>query len=43
MDDIKYLNSRIKETEKIVNELKLRVEELTDFVENASVLLHWVD
>lgn len=43
MDDSKYLNSRIAESEKIVNELKLRVEELTDFVENASVPLHWVD
>ncbi len=43
MDDIIHLQLRIAESEKRENELRLRVEELTDFVENASLPLHWVD
>ncbi|MGK2863121.1 MAG: PAS domain S-box protein, partial [Chitinophagaceae bacterium] len=43
MNDIGNMQSRIAESEKRENELKLKLEELTDFVENASLPLHWVD
>ncbi len=43
MNDIGNMQSRIAESEKRENELRLKLEELTDFVENASLPLHWVD
>jgi len=43
MEDIKRLEEKLAHYEKDNEELKLRVEELTDFFENASIPLHWVD
>ncbi|WP_175470442.1 PAS domain S-box protein [Pedobacter hartonius] len=43
MKDIKNLDEKLAQSEKENEELRLRVEELTDFIENASLPLHWVD
>jgi PAS domain S-box-containing protein len=43
MNDTKKLEEKLAHYEKENEELKLKVEELTDFFENASMPLHWVD
>lgn len=43
MEDIKELQERLAYHEKREKELERRVEELTDFFENASLPLHWVN
>jgi PAS domain S-box-containing protein len=43
MEDIERYKSRIRELEKREHELTLRVTELRDFIENASMPLHWVN
>lgn len=43
MEDFKKIEERLARYEKENRKLKHKVEELTDFVENASVPLHWVD
>lgn len=43
MEDRKELEEKLAYYKKENEELKLRVEELTDFFENASIPLHWVD
>lgn len=43
MDDIKALNAELAKHKEKVKELESRIEELSDFVENASIPLHWVD
>jgi len=43
MNDLDVLNAELIEYKRKNAELELRVEELTDFVENASIPLHWVD
>lgn len=40
---VKVLNRKLTEIETENEELKLRVEELTDFIENASAALHWIN
>ncbi|MCE3278743.1 MAG: putative Histidine kinase [Bacteroidetes bacterium] len=41
--DIETLKIKLEESEKTRLELQSRVDELTDFVENASIPLHWVN
>ncbi|WP_091154327.1 PAS domain-containing sensor histidine kinase [Mucilaginibacter pineti] len=43
MDDTRNLEEKLAYYQKENEELKLRVEELSDFFENASMPLHWVD
>jgi PAS domain S-box-containing protein len=43
MEDINQLKERLAHYKRENEELKLRVDELTDFFENASMPLHWVD
>jgi len=43
MEDFKELQRKIAQYEKENKDLKLRLEELNDFVENASLPLHWVN
>ncbi|NEU06944.1 PAS domain S-box protein [Flavihumibacter sp. R14] len=43
MNEIQALQARLAEYEKRERELQFRVDELTDFFENASLPLHWVD
>lgn len=43
MSNLKELKERILQYEQQEKELKCQVEELTDFLENGSVPLHWVD
>ena len=43
MDKIELLNKRIIELEASEKELVRRLTELSDFVENASIPLHWVN
>jgi PAS domain S-box-containing protein len=43
MEDTHILEEKLAYYERENEELKLRVEELTDFFENASIPLHWVD
>lgn len=43
MEDFEVLQGKIAQYEKENKELKLRLEELNDFVENASLPLHWVN
>jgi len=43
MEDLKELRDTVAQYEKNNKELQLRLEKLTDFVENASVPLHWVN
>ncbi|MDQ0638715.1 PAS domain S-box-containing protein [Pedobacter sp. W3I1] len=43
MEDTKKLKEKLAHYEKENEDLKLKVEELTDFFENASMPLHWVD
>lgn len=43
MDHLTELNEKLALYEKQKKELELKVEQLTDFIENASLPLHWVD
>ena len=43
MDDVKNLDLELQECRKKTEVFKQRVDELTDFIENASLPLHWVD
>jgi two-component system sensor histidine kinase VicK len=43
MGDLKALQEKVAQYEKNNKDLQLRLERLTDFVENASVPLHWVN
>lgn len=43
MEDFKELQAKIAQYENENKDLKLRLEELNDFVENASLPLHWVN
>lgn len=43
MDNLEVLKAELERYKFRNNELEARVEELTDFVENASIPLHWVD
>lgn len=43
MNDLEILEAKLKKYKRKNSELEARVEELTDFVENASIPLHWVD
>ncbi|MBB5623526.1 PAS domain S-box-containing protein [Pedobacter cryoconitis] len=43
MEDFELLRGKIAQYEKENKELALRLEELNDFVENASLPLHWVN
>jgi PAS domain S-box-containing protein len=43
MDDLEILKAELEKYKRINGELEARVEELSDFVENASIPLHWVD
>jgi len=43
MDDLKVLEAELEQYKLKNKELEERVDELTDFVENASIPLHWVD
>ncbi|UKT62977.1 sensor histidine kinase [Pedobacter mucosus] len=43
MDDVALLKAEIEQYKLRNDELDARVEELSDFVENASIPLHWVD
>ena len=43
MNDLDVLNAELDEYKRKIGELEVRVEELSDFVENASIPLHWVD
>ncbi|WP_367867279.1 PAS domain S-box protein [Pedobacter sp. WC2423] len=43
MEDFRILQGKIAQYEKENKELKLRLAELNDFVENASLPLHWVN
>jgi len=43
MEDTVELKEKLSRYEKENEELRTRVEELTDFFENASIPLHWVD
>jgi PAS domain S-box-containing protein len=43
MEELKTLETRLIETEKELQELKLKLEHVTDFIENASTPLHWVN
>ncbi|MET4137923.1 PAS domain S-box protein [Pedobacter sp. UYP1] len=43
MEDFKELQAKITQYENENKDLKLRLEELNDFVENASLPLHWVN
>ena len=43
MENIQELQKRLEEKEQKIRDLSLKTEELSDFIENASVPLHWVD
>jgi two-component system sensor histidine kinase VicK len=43
MDTIQQLRDEIAQYRTREKEMSLRIEELTDFIENASIPLHWVD
>lgn len=43
MEDTKTLQQELAATKKQVQELKSKLEKATDFIENASIPLHWVD
>lgn len=43
MEDLKQLKEKLIQAEKENAKLKHSVDELTDFIENASIPLHWVD
>ena len=43
MDTIQQLRDEIAQYKTREKEMSLRIEELTDFIENASIPLHWVD
>lgn len=43
MDHVKHLDLELQECRKNTEVLKQRIDELTDFIENASLPLHWVD
>lgn len=43
MNDIQQLRDTLAQDQIRIKELELRNEELTDFIENAAVPLHWVD
>lgn len=43
MDDLETLKAELEKYKHRNGELRARVEELSDFVENASIPLHWVD
>ena len=43
MENIQELHKRLEEKEQKIRDLSLKTEELSDFIENASVPLHWVD
>lgn len=43
MEDLKTLETKLAETEKQLQELKSKLERVTDFIENASTPLHWVN
>ena len=43
MENIQELHKVLLEKEQKIKELSLKTEELSDFIENASVPLHWVD
>lgn len=43
METLQMLNQTLEDKDQIIKELSSKVEELSDFVENASVALHWID
>ena len=43
MENLQELQKKLQEKEQKIRELTLKTEQLSDFVENASVPLHWVD
>lgn len=43
METIQHLRNEIAQYKNREKEMALRIEELTDFIENASIPLHWVD
>lgn len=43
METIQHLRDKIAQYEIREKEMAIRLEELTDFIENASIPLHWVD
>ena len=43
MENLQELQKKLQEKEQKIRELSLKTEELSDFIENASVPLHWVD
>ena len=43
MENLQELQNILQDKEQKIRELTLRTDELSDFVENASVPLHWVD
>lgn len=43
MDNLEVLKAELEQYKRKNGELEARVEELSDFVENASIPLHWVD
>lgn len=43
MENLQELHKSLQEKEQIIRNLSLKTEELSDFIENASVPLHWVD
>src|SRR5687768_18623769 len=42
-NQLKTLRAELEESRKREKELQLRADELTDFIENAAIPLHWVD
>jgi two-component system, OmpR family, sensor histidine kinase VicK len=43
MEELDYLRMKLAESKKRENDLEVRVDELTDFIENAAIPLHWVN
>ena len=43
MEDFVTLENKLAEKEKQLAEIKLKLEKVTDFIENASIPLHWVN
>jgi PAS domain S-box-containing protein len=43
MEDLKTLETKLTETEKELQDLRSKLEKVTDFMENASTPLHWVN
>src|SRR6218665_1203511 len=43
MDDLRQLQEKLTQYEQLTERLQSRIDELTDFVEDAAVPLHWED